>query len=921
MTVPARSATTDGFGAEIAWLEAFADPERDAVLVAELDGRITMGNGPAVALIDLDRARQGDGPPHLALLVDPDRHHPELLDHLCRQAASLQPWRAACPVPLRGTGLTPVDAVVLPITDESGELMGIALILRDLAAHAAHAAHAADTDTQALHAQALHAQALDTGGSDPFDRAPRANRADETPPAAAAELDFADGRAALLQWIGRASHATPSAEPAQSSGAGDADRPTDGALARLRRAAEGTASFDDVLASELCDGSLTGLATALEDVRRSAVVDESWSTTEPVVARLLRLDGLARSGRATPDDLHRAYRCLAPDADIELHRWLAAIATEQHLWRGELTGLLVALAALRASPAPSTRLGLVNRGRLLRMVAIAELLGAGNHHEVEGRLGPAQRDFEAAGAIEELCFTTVLATLAMAVALDDVPGREPSTVMSDAADDLAARGSSRVGMALIAGAWLGATRRDAEIIHTFRGRYGELTNTIAGAEPADHWPLLDAMHAVLASVEALLRWTDSDCPIQLADDATATVEALRQTFSAATATQLLVAGLLLDHGHTERASRLLRHLRGDQIAHPVARSSVHLQSARLAVQRTEPDAWGAFESAIAEVQSLGSARLEAYAWLRGARDLARAGGPISVVVAARRRGARLLGQPANSYEAFLLLPVATASNELVPELAHHEHSTSRLPHGDLSLADNRIEVLGPDLAVWRHGQPVILSPLHHALLTELVCARTAVTVDWLVDRLWPDASLETGRNRLKAQLHNLRRTLQVGTGDLIIRTSNGLQLEPGDHWTVDLWELLGLAGSPADPGRIVFGFTPAVCTGRDHEGLAVLRLLVGNTWVDAAHRLLDQLLHPHPDQGIELDGTSELLDGSDDVDVLDVAARVVEVGFFDPGLHRRLLGALDPRINAAMVAALVALPHRTEKADFTPVSE
>jgi DNA-binding SARP family transcriptional activator len=73
----------------------------------------------------------------------------------------------------------------------------------------------------------------------------------------------------------------------------------------------------------------------------------------------------------------------------------------------------------------------------------------------------------------------------------------------------------------------------------------------------------------------------------------------------------------------------------------------------------------------------------------------------------------------------------------------------------------------------------VATPTGHAgrLLAQLVLAKGALTVDAVVDDLWPEADPGVARNRLHQVLHRLRRTLNVAADGPITVTDGVLRLD------------------------------------------------------------------------------------------------------------------------------------------------
>ncbi len=147
-------------------------------------------------------------------------------------------------------------------------------------------------------------------------------------------------------------------------------------------------------------------------------------------------------------------------------------------------------------------------------------------------------------------------------------------------------------------------------------------------------------------------------------------------------------------------------------------------------------------------------------------------------------------------------------------------------------------VLGP-LEVRLDGAPVEAgSPKQRAVLGALLVARgSVVSVDRLVDTVWPDDPPDAAITSLQAYISNLRRLLRGGAGDRspIERVAGGYRLHPGTD-RVDLAEFLELARaarSARDAGRWEDALTDAEAALAHWRGDLLGGVANGAAWLAA----------------------------------------------------------------------------------------
>ena len=152
-----------------------------------------------------------------------------------------------------------------------------------------------------------------------------------------------------------------------------------------------------------------------------------------------------------------------------------------------------------------------------------------------------------------------------------------------------------------------------------------------------------------------------------------------------------------------------------------------------------------------------------------------------------------------------------------------------------------LRVLVPDVTVSQGDREVRLGDMQARLMAVLAAARRPVTTDWVVTALWPDADIESGRNRLAALVHRIRQRLDLVPDELLRRTRQGLELD-GRGWSIDVWNFWDLsAGTDEEQERAIDLY---------HSDLAARQLayddlleeqrdLLRERWVDTVRSLVE----------------------------------------------------------------------------------
>ncbi len=190
---------------------------------------------------------------------------------------------------------------------------------------------------------------------------------------------------------------------------------------------------------------------------------------------------------------------------------------------------------------------------------------------------------------------------------------------------------------------------------------------------------------------------------------------------------------------------------------------------------------------------------------------------------------------------------ATAAGRSSRAASANQQDPEDLPDALAGLAlaglTNVIGALSPDLDVRRHSTRCKLPGAGARLLAVLVAQRQPVTVDRLADLLWPDISMDTGRNRLNVTLHRLRKALDLPSDELIVRSSDGIALVPGSAWAIDSWMFWDLSKGTTDDQVAAFDLYRSDFCSRQlayEEAVLAERARLHARWCDVTSRLLSE---------------------------------------------------------------------------------
>lgn len=546
-----------------------------------------------------------------------------------------------------------------------------------------------------------------------------------------------------------------------------------------------------------------------------------------VFEQVFLLDAGSRFGSFSVDEIQASAVVIdAQDPPLNARMWLTTVLAEAHLWRGSLDGVLTAQVALTEAAGPlGDPVALMARARLRRLISFAMIFIEPEDSDASLLLrDQAIVDLDAAGMTDERSLTR-----AMYAALRVMrESREAETFLPQLRQEVDALADLRSDRAALGWFWLGWAGMFAYEWETVSESLAALTRM-----PEDViWPALWHLVELLRATERLhLGGLDPEISERLRKVFDAGREALLD-FSFA---RLFVVAVLLDKGHPAEAREILAGVSPNDVSGtPLTRRYYEENRLRLATQQGDANSL----DRLADVTKLwiaeGRNRYAGRLCLRMARDAERAGRP-DAGAWQRRRGV-------------LLLPTDQA------QWTPFEREIVGLVEVEPVVATSELLLFGPDLVVRRGGHDIAIPPLLARMLVLLAVRQRPATTDWLIDRLWPDADIDTGQNRLKVDLHRLRRRLDLEVGELVVRDRAGISLTSDDRWYIDLWEWRRLSrGNNGQRLRALEMFGGDLCSRQfSYDDLVIEEALHLRTrWSTIARSLL-QTAWLSPQRAVEL---------------------------------------------------------------------
>lgn len=511
----------------------------------------------------------------------------------------------------------------------------------------------------------------------------------------------------------------------------------------------------------------------------------------------------------------------ATDGAEDCRAWVAAITAEHFFWRGDLLGLAVAEAALARlpdEPLLPTRM-LLARARLRRLAALGRLFSFDREGPLRARetLDAALTDFTRGGWHEERAVTvSLVSAMWAAVSWDEI--RTGLRVLREAVDLLRARRSHYLPLCLAGLGMVAFLEGDMTTVHDATA---EAERLAAGMIPA--------VDVVVAHLRGMARL------VAEGPEAAGVLDELAAQFrtkmpQAAGSMATTAAAALADLGAYDLAEEWAGRARHGEAITPYGGLDGEVVEARLElVRHPGEDARARLQAACSALETVGLDRFAGVTRLRAARDCERIG---ETGWAADLRAAGLAAVPP---------PLERTLWEAI-WAESLDRSGSVTPGASAAAGPGGVlRVLGPDLEVQRAGRPVEVPRASARLLAILVAEHQTVTVDRLLELLWPEVDPEAGRTRLNTAIYRIRRQVGLGPDELVVRRTDGVALVETEGWKVDAWEFERLVAGNVDARVAAFELYGGDLCGRQlayDDAVAVERAHLQALWVDLTTGLL-----------------------------------------------------------------------------------
>ena len=210
----------------------------------------------------------------------------------------------------------------------------------------------------------------------------------------------------------------------------------------------------------------------------------------------------------------------------------------------------------------------------------------------------------------------------------------------------------------------------------------------------------------------------------------------------------------------------------------------------------------------------------------------------------------------------------------------------------------RLRALAPDLVIEVDGEAHPLGRLPARIIGLLVAAGRPLTIDQVVDAIWPDVELDAAKHRLAMALHRLRSALPAAAAAIVVRDQHGLRLAaPADGVRSDVADLLAV-----DPDDLAAA-TAAVLAYESDFGERQLAYedwaLATREWCRARCALMaGRILDAHLDASVAAP--------VDSAEALAVAAHVRHLAVTDGALAERVVRTYTVAGRPGEATALVA---------------
>jgi hypothetical protein len=530
---------------------------------------------------------------------------------------------------------------------------------------------------------------------------------------------------------------------------------------------------------------------AFEHPREAAagLRDELEQATDPARRWVLRVALDEAAGDGGPAGVEALARLVdelaAAGVDVDVQVWARTVLAERAAARFDPISVPVARDALALLPDGPllSPVALLARARLHRLLAFLWLVLPGDNGDASDRHhDQALRDFERCGLDAHAAFTTVMHSgLHIGLVGDDPLGRlariEEAQAVLDG-HDTALRGDGEVVVAVVAGL-LGDFDRFRRALDSFAARRHE---------PGLSWSPVEAdlVIGLLGAFGDLLEGRDGPGARARLD---AEIEGARRIDRWLSVLALHAGAVVLANlGDLDGARGCWDRAQ----AYPapfVTVGQAHLVLPhRLSILGGDASAVAPLKEVLNRLVGEGRGGLAATQALTAAVDCRRVGdhahADLLLAFALEH-----LGPPDRWAPADAAMAARAAAHDDGPGRPHGGRLAE--PAGSTGSGRSvgtgvRIRLLAPQVDVVVDGETVVLTPSVARLLAVLLTQPSPMTVDQLVERLWPDSEPAAARRRLASALHRLRAGLGVGRHELVVRHGDALTVILPEHWRIDV---------------------------------------------------------------------------------------------------------------------------------------
>lgn len=581
------------------------------------------------------------------------------------------------------------------------------------------------------------------------------------------------------------------------------------AIGLLRLAREGRLTeFGEQVADLLGEGRLAAVGPRLEvevdpPLPIRVVLADLRSRSQSVeLFELVELDREARAALEAPG---------AGEADVDLARWTTAVLAEWGLWKGDLSTIGYGHGELASAGPPRSRWGRVAEARRRRIDALAGLVTEPEAARTAAAIDGVREALAATGCREEAAISDVVFAYGRLGIADDL-SLEPMANLAGGVEVLDHLDADRLPFGLALLAWSAYMIGDFPTAAGALDRFGELTPS---------GPVSPVVSEGVGMLRGLVRLVVEGPDPLVIDRIGQHFERMRR-YAAPAWFVGPVANDLLDVGETTLAATVVEAVGSLGSFIRPAHQAIREVEARIRLldagdRAAVDDLWDLY----GEWEADGRWRRAASSALRCSWTARRAGMEAEADRLRRWGMGRIPPREERTRWETIWVDGLLARPAAVPQ--------------------GEIRILGPSLAVHRRGREVPLTGAPARLLTILVAVRRPVTVDWIVDTLWPGSDPRLGRRRLEEALHDLRHRLGLLPDELLRRRRSSISVD-ATGWDIDGWRFLDLSSGAAESKLEALDLYRADLVADDPTDLEVIhheRERFRRRWEDTALSLVE----------------------------------------------------------------------------------